>query len=203
MNHLMIFAKYPEPGRVKTRLAATIGFHQAAVLYRRMVERVIDQTRPLHEEYQQILCFDPIERRNDFERWFPSLALLPQEGDDLGQRMMAALERSFVSGAGRALIIGTDCIQIDSSLIREALGRLANHDLVLGPARDGGYTLIGCKKIHPELFREIPWSTAQVLRVTLEGAKEKGLRSFLLPPLEDIDTVEDDRGPEDVSSLCP
>lgn len=189
MNDLLLFAKYPEPGKVKTRLAAALGAEKAALFYKEMVEEVVKKTRPANGEYRPILCYDPPDRRDDFAKWLDLPLLKPQEGADLGEKMKNALAESLRE-AGKVLVIGTDCVDIDRPLVIEAFGKLDDADIVLGPVKDGGYYLIGCKKIYPEVFTAIDWSTERVLTQTLERARALKLRVSLLPELEDIDTVE-------------
>lgn len=186
-KELLIFAKYPEPGRVKTRLARTIGTVKAADRYREMIETVMQKTQTQNSEYHRTLYFDPPERQNDFAKWFPSLGIRPQCDGDLGQRMSVAFQESLANGSDRAVLIGTDCIEIDQSLLCDAFQRLETADLVLGPAKDGGYYLIGMKKIHPSLFEGVPWSTDKVLRQTFEKANESNLKVKLLKTLSDLD----------------
>lgn len=198
-NELIIFAKYPEPGRVKTRLARTVGGVEAARRYRGMIETVMRKTDPLpptpsHQgrgereiEYLRTLCFDPPERETDFRKWFPLLKMRPQCGGDLGKRMIAAFQESLANGSGRAVLIGTDCVGIDQSLLCNAFDRLERADLVLGPAKDGGYYLIGMKAVHPSLLEGIPWSTEKVLEETLEKAGRSRLKVELLKTLSDLD----------------
>ncbi|MBI2980874.1 MAG: TIGR04282 family arsenosugar biosynthesis glycosyltransferase, partial [Deltaproteobacteria bacterium] len=193
------FAKYPEPGRVKTRLARAIGLERAALLYKEMIETVVRRTAPLplpppsrgggggEGEYRRTLCFDPPERENDFRKWLPSLDLRRQGGGDLGQRMSAAFQESLANDLDRTVLIGTDCTEIDRSLLCDAFQQLEGADLVLGPAKDGGYYLIGMKKAHPFLFEEIPWSTNKVLHETLQKAGRENLKIELLKTLSDID----------------
>lgn len=186
-KELIIFAKYPESGRVKTRLARSVGAVEAAHRYQEMIESVMQKTRTPNGEYRRVLCFDPPERQNDFTKWFPSLEMRSQGDGDLGQRMSVAFQESLANGSGRAVLIGTDCIEIDRSLLCDAFDRLVNADLVLGPAKDGGYYLIGMKKAHPFLFEGIPWSTEKVLQETLNKAKEVNLKAELLKTLSDLD----------------
>lgn len=187
---LIIFAKYPEAGKVKSRLAKDIGPESAAALYKKMVEQVIDRTRPANGNYRQIICFDPSEKMKEFAAaWFPGCEMFPQFTGDLGQKMLAALGETLKKKQ-MALLIGTDCLEVDRALIAGAFERLCTHDLVLGPAKDGGYYLIGCKKIYPELFSGIEWSTERVLSQTLKAANALKLSVSLLRELEDIDTVE-------------
>lgn len=186
---LIIFAKYPEAGQVKSRLAQTIGEAQAVFAYKTMVEIVVKNTKPRDGEYTQVLCYDPPERREQFQSWLQMDHQTPQSGDDLGDRMKKALSQALAESK-YAVLIGTDCIDVDRSLILKAFQELAEADLVLGPAKDGGYYLIGCKQIHPEIFIGIDWSTGRVFAQTLHIAEKLKLRIACLPQLEDIDTGE-------------
>lgn len=186
MNELLIFAKYPEPEKVKTRLAKSLGAVEAAHRYRDMVETVIRKTSPLNGEYHRTLYFDPPGRGPDFMKWL-SLEIRPQSSGDLGQRMLNAFQTSFANGCKRAVVIGTDCVELERSLLCDAFARLKEADLVIGPAEDGGYYLIGMKKTHPSLFEDIPWSTGKVLHETLEKAKGADLTVDLLKTLSDLD----------------
>ncbi len=188
MNRLLLFAKYPEPGLVKTRLAAEVGPETAARLYRDMVEEVVRVTQPSAKEYERVLYIDPPEKREAFQGWFPELALAVQRGDDLGERLAHACEESL-RACNRVAIIGTDCIELDAALIGQAFASLAENDLVIGPARDGGYYLIACKKMHRELFTGIPWSTERVLEETCTRANDLGLTVHQLPLLSDYDEI--------------
>ena len=192
MKNLIMFAKYPEAGKVKTRLGREIGMEKAANLYRQMIERVIQSTRSSSKSYQQTLYFDPPHREMDFKRWFPNLiSLKPQQGDDLGERLTDAVRESFEKGFSEVIVIGTDCLELEDTLVMEGFQKLNSHDLVLGPAWDGGYYLIGVKKYYPELFHQISWSTSQVLSQTLQQAEKLELRFHLLPELRDVDSHED------------
>ena len=185
-QRLLIFAKYPEAGRVKTRLAARVGAAKAAQLYRDMVTTVIAKTEPYANSFERTLYYDPPEREAAFRQWLPITSQRPQRGDDLGERMHTAF-KEVLQGDGHAVLIGTDCIDIDTKVVTAAFAALADHDLVLGPATDGGYYLIGCKATWPELFAEIAWSTPTVLQQTLQRAEQLGLQVQLLDPLSDID----------------
>lgn len=186
-NELLIFAKYPEPGRVKMRLARTLGEVEAALRYRGMVETVMQKTRTQNGEYHRTLCFDPPHRKDDFRKWFPALELRPQSDGDLGKRMSVVLQNSLSKGLVRSVLIGTDCVEIDRPLLCDVFDRLEKADLVLGPAKDGGYYLIGMKKSYPFLFEGISWSTEKVLQKTLNKAKKINLKIELLKTLSDLD----------------
>ncbi|HSE83019.1 MAG TPA: TIGR04282 family arsenosugar biosynthesis glycosyltransferase, partial [Thermodesulfobacteriota bacterium] len=191
-NHtLIIFVKYPEPGKVKTRLAAVIGKEKAAQIYKKMAETVISNVSR-SGEYRTVIFFDPPERKKDFEKWIGNgYMMLPQEGESLGERIIKAFDKAFSLGAERAVIIGTDCVEISDELVSQAFGTLATVDVVLGPAEDGGYYLLGLKKLIHEIFNEINWGTNLVLNQTLEKVKKEGLKFQLLKTLKDIDTVND------------
>ncbi len=185
MDALLIFVKYPEPGKVKTRLARRVGSERAATLYHEMVEQVIEQTSS--EQYQRILCYDPPQREAEFRQWLPQLhAYVPQWGGGLGERLSHALEPTH-QAYQKVAVIGTDCVELSDTLIGEAFMALDSHDLVMGPALDGGYYLLAAKQFYPELFSCIAWSTEQVLRQTLERASALGLKVKQLPVLADID----------------
>ncbi len=188
---LIIFVKYPEPGKVKTRLAADIGKEKAAKIYKGMAETVISNVLR-SEDYRSVIFFDPPERKSDFERWLGnSHMLLPQEGQSLGERMVKAFDKVFSFGAERAVIIGTDCVEISNELVSQGFSALKNADIVIGPAEDGGYYLLGLKRPIREIFNKINWGTNLVLNQTLKKARKEGLKFQLLKTLKDIDTVKD------------
>ena len=188
---LIVFVKEPRPGTVKTRLAAAVGDEHAAQLYRALAEEEVRRTKPARGEYQRLFFFTPPDAGPALARWFPGETFLPQQGVDLGQRMANAFETAFARGARRVAIIGTDVPGISRELVREALLALGDHDVVVGPARDGGYYLLALDRPRPMLFDAIPWSTSAVLAATAERASVLGLRLSVLEPLSDIDTLED------------
>lgn len=189
-NHiLLIFLKYPEPGKVKTRLSQDIGKDKAAEIYSWMAETVVHDLAKsnLHET---IIFFDPPERKKEVEDWLNvGYRLFPQEGKSLGERMTNAFDKTFPLGAEKAIIIGTDCVEISDEIISQAFDALDLVDVVIGPAEDGGYYLLGMTKPTPEIFDDIDWSTELVLNQTLKKIEEQGLRFVLLKKLRDIDTV--------------
>lgn len=193
---LLVFAKSPEPGRVKTRLARVMGPARAAELYRRMGRRVVDQLRG--GDYRIVVCFDPPDAERAVRRWLgaDSLSFRPQSPGDLGERMVRAFEGAF-RRAEEVCVVGTDAPSVDRTVISRAFRELERVDVVLGPARDGGYYLMALKRPIPALFRDVPWSTDAVLEVTLERARELGLAVAQLEERSDVDTVED-LGPDTV-----
>lgn len=190
---LLVFLKAPRPGLVKTRLAAVLGDTGAADLYRALAEETLQKTAPLDKEFSRFLFFTPPEAGDEMEAWLPGEALLAQEGLDLGARMEGAFERAFERGARRAVVIGSDIPALGRATVLEAFAALGEFDLVLGPARDGGYYLLGLNRPRPELFRDVSWSRPSVLATTLERAAALGLTVQTLSPLSDIDTPEDVR----------
>lgn len=191
---LAVFAKYPEPGKVKTRLAKSIGPEAAAAVYERLLGHFIEHT--LNETARQgikVTWFcdpgTPIEKCRELFS-FTGFAVEQQRGADLGARMKDALAR-LLEHHDRALVVGTDCIDLSPGILLTAAGELKLADLVVGPSGDGGYYLLGLKRIADELFDDFPWSTNRVLPVTLEKAETLGLKTNLLQPLRDIDNSDD------------
>jgi uncharacterized protein len=187
---LLVFLKAPRPGAVKTRLAAAVGPALAAAVYRALAEQVVRATAPAGE-YERVFLFDPPQAAGEIRAWLGDHRLHPQAAGDLGRRMAEAFAYAFALGAGRAAVVGTDAPGLSRALVCAALQGLADHDLVLGPALDGGYYLIALDRPRPELFEGIPWSTPRVLERTLERASELGLRVRLLEPQPDVDTLDD------------
>ena len=183
--------KYPEPGRVKTRLAGDIGPEKAALICRHMTERIMKQTAPVAAEYERFVFYDPQERVQDFVSWLPHEKFMLQTGGDVGERMDNAISYLLENGAEKAVITGADIPDLTSRIIIQAFEMLDHVDVVVGPARDGGYYLIGMKSPMPELFRNIPWSTKDVFSETVRTLKHSGKSYGVLPALSDLDTIED------------
>ena len=191
---LIAFVKEPVPGTVKTRLARDLGAELAAALYRRLAELELLHTRPESGDYTRVVYFAPATAAPALGRWLACESLAPQSGADLGQRMARAFEQVLRAGAERAALVGSDVPWVSRLHVRQALRALDAHDLVLGPTSDGGYYLLALARPLPELFEGMPWSTPEVLGMTLERAAAAGLRVLLLEELEDIDTLADLRG---------
>lgn len=188
-----ILMKYPEPGRVKTRLAEDIGHEKAAEIFRQVAEQIMNNTLPDDQSYQRIIFYDPPERLRDFERWLGHEQFVPQQGKDVGERMDNALRVLFDRGAEKAVLTGSDIAGLNSAIISEAFAALEHADIVIGPAADGGYYLIGMKEPQGELFVDIPWSTERVFEATCLRIKEADLSCSYTGTLSDIDRVEDIR----------
>lgn len=189
---LLYFVRYPEPGKVKTRLARTIGNEAAARAYQGLAEGNFSVASSLNlPAVQTKVVFDPEEKEKEIRTWLPSAAdHWPQNGVDLGERLMHAFERAFDEGAKSAVALGSDTLGLTSEILRKAFDALNYYDVTLGPAKDGGYYLIGLSSPEPSLFREIPWSTGDVLRKTLERIRENELTYYLLQELEDLDEIK-------------
>jgi len=190
-NFYGIMIKYPEPGRVKTRLAGDIGPEQAALICRKITELVMKQTMPDAEKYDRFVFYDPPERVRDFQSWFPNEKFIAQTGSDVGERMDKAIRHLLKNGAEKAVITGTDIPDLTSRIIIQAFEMLDRADVVVGPALDGGYYLIGMKSSMPELFCDITWSTKDVFSETIRTLKHSGKSYGVLPVLSDLDTIED------------
>jgi rSAM/selenodomain-associated transferase 1 len=187
---VLVFVKYPALGRVKTRLAATVGAERAATLYRCWIGEVLGVLQPLRGQAQLICCFDGAPRES-FGEW----ALLvddwwPQPDGDLGERLAAGFQLALVGG-GPVLAVGTDCLELDLFLIHQAFTVLADHDVVFGPTPDGGYYLVGMAGDKRGVFASARWSCPETLGDHLVCCRERGWSYGLLPARHDIDTWED------------
>ncbi|TYZ07877.1 glycosyltransferase [Hymenobacter lutimineralis] len=187
--HLLVFARYPELGKVKTRLAADIGDEAALAVYRQLLAHTRAVVAPL-AVHKTVWLASPGPAADRTDHW-AGYDQLPQTPGDLGAKMEAAFAHAFDAGARQVLIIGTDCPGLATAHLAEALQALETHELVLGPAADGGYYLLGMKQLYPALFRQKPWSTSAVQDATLHDATQLGLRVHLLPELHDVDTAAD------------
>ncbi len=194
---LVIFAKAPIPGHVKTRLCPPLTPDEAATLHGSFVLDTLERTKAavgrLKLSMDRYLACSPSTTHVFFkimeER--QGVKLIDQVGDDLGARMHQAVEAMFSRGYRRTLLLGTDVPTVPLEHFKQALTLLDSHELVLGPALDGGYYLIGMNRTIPELFTNMPWSTDQVLRLTQDRAAQLGLKTALLQPWRDVDTLAD------------
>jgi rSAM/selenodomain-associated transferase 2/rSAM/selenodomain-associated transferase 1 len=195
---LLVLTRYPEPGNAKTRLISALGSAGAADLHRQMTEHLLTEARKL-------LAVRPVSIRIHFEggdrrrmqEWLGAKwSYLPQPEGDLGQRMAAAFAEAFRDGHELAVLVGTDVPELTTPILHQAFRQLAEGDLVLGPARDGGYYLVGLtrsafERAAPRLFSGVAWGTDAVLDQTLSAAEELALRWSLTDRLADVDRPED------------
>jgi hypothetical protein len=187
---LGLFAKQPVAGAVKTRLAAETNPEWACRIYESFLLDTLDRVETL--AVRRVLVFDPPETLDTFKQIAGERFILtPQASGDLGARLEAFFADEFRGGARAVVALGVDSPSLPPELIAQAFAELARAGVVLGPATDGGYYLIGCTRLSPELFRNIPWSTATVLEETCRQVHALGLRLALLPPWYDVDTLAD------------
>lgn len=185
-----MFAKAPVPGAVKTRLTPVLHAREAADLAKALLVDTVEVAE--HARFDTVIAFTPAGARRSLERLLGSRRrLVPQGAGTLGVRLERVLGQiTGGPGRGRATIaIGTDCPAVTPDRLHQASRALERHDVVLGPALDGGFYLIGLKRHHPELFADVPWSTAQAM--TAVEARAAGLSVARLAPERDLDTPED------------
>jgi len=192
-RRLIVFTRYPRPGDVKTRLIPALGAEGAAELQRVMTQHTMNWARELAARMAvSVEVHYDGGTHADMRNWLGrDLIHRPQTAGNLGRRMADAFRQAFDEGAGRVVIVGTDCPGITARLAGDAFVALDGADLALGPARDGGYYLIGLRKPALELFAGIRWGTGEVLERTLSAARELGLSHELLESLADVDRPED------------
>jgi rSAM/selenodomain-associated transferase 1 len=183
---LGLFAKYWQPGQVKTRLAASIGDNVAAEIYQHFVTTLINRLQNLGD--QRWLAVTPPEKAREFEsltaeHW----QLEPQVEGDLGERMQAFFSKRLAEGADRVILLGTDSPNVPLDYIQQAWELLHDNDAVLGPTEDGGYWLVGVSTDVPELFVDIPWSSPQVWEATHKALQNAGRSFASVPDWYDID----------------
>jgi rSAM/selenodomain-associated transferase 1 len=184
---IIIFQKNAELGKVKTRLAKDLGDHKALEIYDRLCEfthRICSQV-PV-DKFLYYSNFVPEDKPG-----YASYYFKVQTGDDLGDRMSNAFSDLFSAGYQKVLIIGTDCAEISPDLFLEAFEILNEQDVVIGPAEDGGYYLLGMSQFFPQLFHDVNWSTSEVIEQTKSNIKSIGISYGELAVRSDIDTLED------------
>ena len=184
---LVIFAREPRDGRVKTRLLKTLSAKKVTPLYKAFLRDVLAVASGVSCDAKFIFYAGPSSEISFLKRFRKKFILKPQRGPDLGERMLNAVSSCRKNGFEKIVIIGTDCLTLNEKVIARAFDELDHVDVVLGPCVDGGYYLIGLKKSYKMLFRHRDWGTPSVLAETLNQAAEAGLRTVLLKKMEDID----------------
>lgn len=187
-KQLILFVKNKELGKVKTRLAKTIGNEKALFIYKALLQhtcRVAGSVDALRKVYYSNFVDSNDEFEGDlFEKRI-------QVDADLGMKMYAAFKDGFGEQAEKVVLIGSDCYEIDASVIEQAFKYLDENDFVLGPANDGGYYLVGMRKLNKSIFENMTWSTENVLLDTILDIKKQEKSFFLLPTLTDVDEEKD------------
>jgi uncharacterized protein len=187
---LGLFAKWPKPGAVKTRLGAGPSPDWGARVARAFLLDALARASAVAA--RRVLAFTPADARADFAALAPSgFELTAQPDGDLGQRMSGFLTAQLQAGAEAVVLIGTDSPTLPIAYIEQAFAELRSADVVLGPALDGGYYLVGCGRRLPPIFEGVTWSTNHVLADTVARLSDPSWRLALLPPWYDVDTPED------------
>ena len=189
---ILVFVKAPIKGHIKSRLAASIGEEAAFALYKDFICDVVDAVEK--SGYPLRICFHPANEKETVVSLLGSgYFLMPQPSGDLGKKMEHAFRWTFDEGFTRVLLIGSDIPDIPTPILREALESLKENDIVIGPAADGGYYLIGFTKgsFFPQVFHGIPWGTKAVLDMTMHILEEASYRINLVATWQDVDTVDD------------
>lgn len=184
---IIILIRNPVLGCVKTRLAADIGNFHALNVYKSLLSHTQSITSCINSS-RLLFYSDFIDFNDDWEDLIYKKHL--QSGNDFGEKMLNAFNIALAQHK-LAVIIGSDCYELNAKLFDLAFEKLENFDVVIGPAKDGGYYLMGLKKIYPQLFQNKSWSTSSVLTETIETVRDLGLTYHLLPLLGDIDTFQD------------
>ncbi len=192
MKALIVFVKAPIPGRVKTRLQPHLAPGKIVELYKSFVTGIISRCVRLKGIDKFLGCYPT--KDNDFFRGLSEtykIKCFNQRGKDLGDKLVNAFKDCFKKGYAEVVIIGSDSPSIPTDYIKKAFLKLKKNDFVLGPCCDGGYYLVGAKKVIPKIFHNIPWGTDKVLNKTLGELNSLNIRFSLLPFWYDIDTIED------------
>jgi len=199
VQRLLIFTRFPVPGHTKTRLIPALGQEGAALLQRHLTEHIVNLSQQVKRVYP-IACqiFYAGGSQAQMRQWLGTgFDYVEQHSGNLGDRLQAAFQWAFDQGSERVIVIGIDCPFITSELLQTAFNALMEHDVVIGPALDGGYYLLGLNSPNSSYFQDIDWSTAQVYPQTLAKIQHNGDRHYALPPLPDIDS------PPDLAHLKP
>ncbi|MBA4417824.1 MAG: hypothetical protein C0392_07930 [Syntrophus sp. (in: bacteria)] len=189
---IILFVKYPERGKVKTRLAESVGTEHALALYRLFVKDIMATLQ--EGDYELIIAFSPPHSLESFQGWLgKDHHYIPQKGDDLGERMKNAFKDAFALGLQHVLLIGSDSPDLSGDIIMTAFESLKSNDAVIGPTYDGGYYLIGFRydTFLPRVFEGIPWSTARVFQDSMDIFESGKYLIRVLPEWRDIDTLDD------------
>lgn len=185
---LILFVRNPEIGKVKTRLARDIGDEKALMVYEKLLNRTLEVSLPIR--CPKFVYYDEAINPNDLWNVAGYIKKV-QEGADLGERMFNAFKDLFYLGFEKVLIIGSDCFDLKTEIIEDGFRLLNTNKVVIGPATDGGYYLMGMNMLIPDLFFDKTWSTDQVMEQTINELRRMSISYGLLPELNDIDDIED------------
>jgi uncharacterized protein len=189
MRHaLIIFVRDAVLGKVKTRLAASLGNEVALSIYKKLLQHTLEITQAVQAD-KFVFYADAVIEQDMWKQqhYYKS----QQHNGELGERMLKAFEQVFNKGYSKVCIIGSDCCELSSQIITDALDKLNDNTIVIGPAKDGGYYLLGIKKLYPHLFQNKNWSTSTVFADTIKTIEDLNLRYSILPTLSDVDEAAD------------
>ncbi|MGQ0738082.1 MAG: TIGR04282 family arsenosugar biosynthesis glycosyltransferase [Bacteroidota bacterium] len=185
---LIIFTRNPVLGKVKTRIAEAVGEKEALGIYKALLQHTHDISTAVDADryvfYSDHIQLGDLWKDNRYHKFL-------QAGQTLGSKMQDAFSRMFAKGYGKAVIIGSDCYELTADILKKAFEGLNTNDAVIGPAKDGGYYLLGMKKLITEIFENKKWSTASVYSETISDLEKAGFSYATLPLLNDVDRVED------------
>jgi rSAM/selenodomain-associated transferase 1 len=195
---LIVFTKNPKLGKVKTRLAASVGDEKALRVYQFLLDHTFQITRHLEMDkavyYSDFMPANDVWKKYDFKQFL-------QTGSDFGAKMSNAFRAAFIRGYEKVVLIGSDCYELNEKEILEAFEKLETKQVVVGPAADGGYYLIGMDNFYPTLFENKNWSTASVFNDTFQNIVDLNLTSHYLQELSDIDDLKDLMKHEDLFTM--
>jgi rSAM/selenodomain-associated transferase 1 len=187
MNALVIFAKFPEPGKVKKKIGEAIGMEGSAALCSAFIKDLVDKNKD--KDYDLYLSFIGHQYKEQYKNLFPEAILYVQRGMNLGENMYCSFE-DLLDDYDKVVIIGCDVPNLSSDAIVKAFNALDSYDVVIGPAEDGGYYLIGMKQPH-DIFENLSWGSEKLLDEQIEALKRKRLTYVLIDRMADVDTVEE------------
>jgi uncharacterized protein len=185
---LIILATNPDKGRVKRKLAKEVGDDQALGVYQKLLIYTKEITKKLNCD-KSVFYSDRIDDNDLWDNLIYTKNL--QSGDDRGERLTDAFTRAFAMGKDRVVVIGTDCIELESYMIKEAFAVLESNDVVMGPSRDGGYYMLGMSKFLPRLLLDKDWNSQDLLMDTILDLKKIDSKYYLLKTLNSIETSAD------------
>ena len=190
-HHVTILAKNPFTTQVKTRLAKDIGADAARGVYARLLYQTLNRLTSSRSKINLTLCLPSQNDRRFFEEAYPELEITQQASGDLGMKIHDALQSAFKTGAQTAIVIGSDLPAMGWNLLDQAFNQIQENAVLLGPSLDGGYYLIGMQAPGINIFKDVPWSSARVLMMTIEKIRAAGFQPILLPEHQDIDFASD------------
>ena len=192
LHALIVFVRFPYQGKVKTRLAQSIGTVQASQFYRLCAEAALQEITLVSGTIDRYVFYADETDELEIRHWVGcGFQCIVQQGKDIGERLQSAFYHVFEKGTRKIVIVASDVPDLSHNILEQAMKALDRADVVLGPCYDGGYYLIGMKKLHEDLFNGILWSTEQVYQQTVDIATGNGLTVHQLPCLIDIDTQAD------------